>query len=316
MTLNIYTHPIGLKHDTGPDHPECPERLQVLLDLFEEQQFPTILAREAELDWVARCHTMAYLDRLQDALPDRGFVRLDGDTVLSPRSWDAALYAAGAVCQAVEDIVAGKGRRAFCAIRPPGHHAEPSKAMGFCLFNNVFIGALHAQSLGLKRIAIIDFDVHHGNGSDAMARLHPDIFYISTHQWPLFPHTGGPDEQVPGRVLNLPLPAGTGSTEFRRVYTEQVFPALSAFKPDLLMISAGFDAHRADPLGHFDLGDDDFGWVTAELCRIAESCCAGRVISVLEGGYDLPALKSAVNAHLTHLNDPGSAGGAVGTGSD
>lgn len=304
MMINIYTHPIGLNHYTGPDHPECPDRLRVLHELFAEKNWPTIPAREAELEWIMRCHPAAYLDRLQDAVPDRGLAYLDNDTVLSPRSFDAALYAAGAVCQAVEDVVAGTARRGFCAMRPPGHHAEPARAMGFCLFNSIFVGALHAQSLGLEKIAIVDFDVHHGNGSDVMARLHPGVFYASTHQWPLFPNTGGPEDQLPGRVLNIPLDAGTGSTTFRQAYVEQVFPALNDFQPDLLMISAGFDAHQDDPLANFNLNEDDFAWVTQELCKIAEKHSKGRVISVLEGGYNLPALKNCVAAHILSLSGP------------
>ena len=311
LTLSIYTHRSGLKHDTGPGHPECPERLQVLLDLFSENNWPTITAPEAELDWIARAHPMRYIDALMEAMPDAGPMRLDADTVASPGTWLAALDAAGAVCQAVEDVIAGKPRRAFCAVRPPGHHAEPTRAMGFCLFNNVFIGALHALHYSpslregascIQKIAIVDFDVHHGNGSEAMARLHEHIFYISSHQWPLYPGTGGPDDQIPGRVLNIPLPAGTGSVDFRKAYTEQVFPALDDYAPDLLMISAGFDAHRDDKLAQMNLDEDDFSWVTTELCRIADRHCHGRVVSVLEGGYHLPALKASVAAHVKALS--------------
>jgi acetoin utilization deacetylase AcuC-like enzyme len=303
MTINIYTHTIGLRHDTGPGHPESPARLQTLLDLFDEMGLDTIVAREADLQWIARAHPMRYIDALQDAIPDRGTILLDNDTVLSPASFDAALYAAGAVCQAVEDMAAGKATRAFCAMRPPGHHAEPEEAMGFCLFNNIFVGALHAQTLGLKRVAIVDFDVHHGNGSDVMARLHDDIFYASTHQWPLFPNTGGPDDSVPGRVLNVQLAAGDGSDAFRAAYRDRVFPALHAFKPDLIMISAGFDAHRDDPLAQINLGEDDFEWVTGELCALADQYAGGKVVSVLEGGYDLPALKSCAAAHIRALSN-------------
>lgn len=298
MTFAIYTHPSGLLHDTGPGHPECPARLQVLLNLFAEQNWPVITAPEAELEWIARAHPMRHINALIDSAPDDGLAYIDGDTVLSPHSITAALDAAGAVCGAVDDILAKKTTRAFCAVRPPGHHAEPARAMGFCLFNNIFVGALHAQARGLKKIAIVDFDVHHGNGSDAMARVHDDIFYISTHQWPLYPGTGGPDDQVPARVLNIPLPAGAGSVAFKRAYSEQVFPALDEFSPDLLMISAGFDAHRDDPLAQMTLEESDFSWVTAELCRIAERYAQGRVISVLEGGYALPALKASVAAHI------------------
>jgi len=244
---------------------------------------------------------MAYIEALQDAMPDCDLVRLDSDTIASPGTWDAAVCAAGAVCRAVEDVVSCKTSRAFCANRPPGHHAEPSKPMGFCLFNNVFVGALHAQSLGLEKIAIIDFDVHHGNGSDAMARLHENVFYISSHQWPLYPGTGGPDEQIDNRIMNIPLPAGTGSTRFRAAYEDNVFPALHAFKPDLVMISAGFDAHRDDPLAQMELIQEDFSWITKALCDISNLYSQGRVVSVLEGGYNLDALKTSVAAHLGAL---------------
>lgn len=297
----IYTHRSGLHHDTGPGHPECPARLQTLLDLFAENNWPTITAREAEYEWLARAHPEHYIDALQDLMPERGLAYIDGDTIVSPGTLDAALHAAGCVCHAVEDIIENKITRAFCAIRPPGHHAEPTRANGFCFFNNIFVGALHAQSLGLAKIAIVDFDVHHGNGSDAMARLHNNIFYISSHQWPLFPGTGAPDDQVPGRVLNLPLPAGTGSLEFRAVYQAEVFPALDNFKPDLLMISAGFDAHKDDPLAQMELTEDDFTWITDELCKIADRHCGGRVVSVLEGGYNLDALKRSVKSHIKVL---------------
>lgn len=303
MSINIYAPTIGLRHDTGPGHPESPARLQSLLDLFDEMGLETLATREADLEWITRAHPMRYIDALQDSLPDRGSVLLDNDTVLSAASFDAALYAVGAVCQAVEDIMAGRATRAFCAVRPPGHHAEPSTAMGFCLFNNIFVGALHAQSLGAKRVAIIDFDVHHGNGSDVMARQHDNVFYASTHQWPLFPHTGGPDDTVPGRVLNVPLAAGDGSDAFRAAYTNHIIPALDNFKPDLVMISAGFDAHRDDPLAQINLGEDDFSWVTRELCALADRHAGGKIVSVLEGGYDLPALKSCTKAHILALQD-------------
>lgn len=296
MTLKIYTHPAGLSHDTGPGHAERPERLQVLLDLFADMGITPAIAPEAEVEWIARAHPMAYIDALMDVVPDHGVIWLDSDTVLSPHSVQAALYGAGAVCQAAQDMADKKITRAFCATRPPGHHAEPSKAMGFCLFNNIIVGALHAQTLGFQRIAIVDFDVHHGNGTDAMARLHNDIFFVSSHQWPLYPGTGGPDDQVPGRVMNIPLPAETGSEIFRSVYTERVVPALRDYAPDLLMISAGFDAHRDDPLAQMNLTEDDYRWVTAALCAVQP-----RVISVLEGGYNLDALKSSARAHIEEL---------------
>ncbi|MDB5492399.1 MAG: histone deacetylase domain protein [Micavibrio sp.] len=300
--IAIYTHPSGLHHDTGTAHPESPARLQTLLDLFAEKNWPTIIAREANTEWIARAHPIRHIDALQDAMPDSGLSSIDADTITSPGTWDASLHAAGAACQAVEDVIAGKTKRAFCAMRPPGHHAEPLRANGFCFFNNVFVGALHAQALGLKKIAIVDFDVHHCNGTDAMARLHENVYCISSHQWPLFPGTGGPDDQVPGRVLNLPLPAGTGSQKFRETYETKVFPALEDFKPDLLMISAGFDAHRDDPLAQMELVEDDFEWVTTELVKIADRHCGGRIVSVLEGGYNLDALKHSVESHIKALS--------------
>mgnify|MGYP001370530521 CR=1 FL=1 len=209
MTLPlIYTHRSGLKHDTGPGHPEYPERLQTLLDLFDELGLATITAPEADIEWIARCHPMRYIDAVMEAMPERGLAQIDADTIASPGTWMAALHAAGAVCRAAEDVLAGKTQRAFCAVRPPGHHAEPSRSMGFCLFNNVFIGALHAQALGAQKIAIVDFDVHHGNGSDVMARAHENVFYISTHQWPLYPGTGGPGDQAPERNRLIRLPRG------------------------------------------------------------------------------------------------------------
>lgn len=291
--LKIYTNPSGLNHDTGPGHPECPDRLRVVLERLAQDGYKTTPAPEAELDWIARAHPMAYIDRVMEAIPDRGTVHLDGDTVVSPGTWMAALHAAGAVCAAVADCVDGTATRAFCAVRPPGHHAEPEQAMGFCLFNNVFIGALHARALGLDRVAIVDFDVHHGNGSDAMVRRHGGIFFASSHQWPLYPGTGGPDDQMMGRLLNVPLPAGTDGAGFRAAYREKILPAVAAFAPDLLMISAGFDAHRDDPLAQMSLIEDDFEWATRELCRLAP-----RTVSVLEGGYNLDRLPDCVAAHI------------------
>ena len=240
---------------------------------------------------------------------ERGLAYIDGDTVISAGTWQAALDAAGAVCQAVEDVIDEKTNRAFCAVRPPGHHAEPMRANGFCLFNNVVIGALHARARGVGRIAVVDFDVHHGNGSNAIALLHKDLLYISTHQWPLFPGTGGPDDQVPGRVLNVPLPAGkdseTDSETFRTAYEQKVFPALEQFRPEFLLISAGFDAHSADPLAQMNLDEDDFRWVTDGLRAFADAHAPrglGRIVSVLEGGYNIPALKRSVEAHILSLN--------------
>lgn len=307
MKTHLYLNASGFGHDTGPGHPERPERLQAMMDLFDEAPFsdlPRVPFNEAEYEWIARAHDRAYIDRLETLMPDRGRVLLDNDTVASPGSWIAALEAAGAVCQAVDDVLAGACDRAFCAVRPPGHHAGPNRFEGFCLFNNIMIGAMHGRALSdhTLRVAIVDFDVHHGNGSDAIVRRHPNgLFYASSHQSGIYPGTGDPADDIKGTIINVPLNAGDGSTAFRAAYTEHILPALDAFAPDLLMISAGFDAHKNDPLAALNLEDDDFAWVTEQLISIAESCCSGRIISVLEGGYDIDALKSAAAAHIRTL---------------
>ena len=305
MKTRIYTHPCFLKHETGPGHPERPARLQVLLDLFKEEPFkdiPVITAREAERTEILLAHQEKYFDALEEAIPDDGLAAAGPDTVLSPGSWKAALRAAGAVCEAVDDVMTGKCGRAFCAVRPPGHHAFPGHPEGFCLFNNIFIGALHAQTHhGVKRVAIVDFDVHHGNGSDFMARQHQGIFYGSTHQWPLYPGTGLIEDNIAGRIINIPLAAGDGSQAFRKAWSEIILPELDSFKPGLLMISAGFDAHRDDPLAQINLDENDFRWITGELVKIAGRHCDGKIVSVLEGGYNLDALKASTAAHLSAL---------------
>lgn len=307
MALTLYTNPAGLRHDTGPGHPESQARLAALRELFEEEPafaaLPLIETGEAAPEQLYRAHDINYIMSLEERLPDHGLSYLDADTVLCPDSWDAALQGAGAVCRAVDDIASGADNsRAFCAIRPPGHHAEPGQAMGFCLLNNIFIGARHAQEVhGLRRIAIIDFDVHHGNGTDSMTRRAADIFYISTHQFPCYPGTGDPADNIDGKILNCALPPGSGSTAFRAAYTDIILPALDEFKPDLLMISAGFDAHRADPLAQLELTESDFNWLTAALVKTATRHCHGKIVSALEGGYNLEALKTSVAAHLEAL---------------
>lgn len=301
-TLRLYSHPCFLKHDTGPGHPERAARLEALFVLFDEKGWSYTTAHEADIKQIARAHDPRYIDKIEMATPDCGYAAADADTVLSPGSWEAALHAAGAVCQAVDDILSSAVLRAFCAVRPPGHHAFPDHAEGFCLFNNIFIGALHAQyTHDLKRIAILDFDVHHGNGSDAMARTHEGVFYASTHQWPLYPGTGLPESNVPGRIINTPLNPGDGSAAFRAAWSEKIFPELDKFAPELIFISAGFDAHKNDPLAQINLEDDDFGWITREIVKAADRHCGGRIVSVLEGGYDLPALTSGAAAHLDAL---------------
>lgn len=319
MTPTIYTSAYSTRHDTGAGHPENAARITALAELFTTPPFKDWeqkTATPADLDTILLAHDENYVFNLQDKTPDQGLVYLDGDTVLSPHSYDAALHAAGAVIDAVDDVCGHDGsHKAFCAIRPPGHHAEPTHALGFCLLNNIFIGARHAQEkyqekYGIQKIAIVDFDVHHGNGTETMCRAHnkkhPDkpIFYISTHGHPLFPHGingAGDPAQNDATTLNIHLPDQCNSTAFQNLYENQVFPALNAFKPELLMLSSGFDAHKDDPLAHTALKTEDYGWLTQKLCGIAAKYTQNRVISVLEGGYNIPALVGSVAAHLQEL---------------
>lgn len=306
MVTTIYTHEAGLLHDTGSSHKERADRLRVIYDLLNEKPFselPRVKTKPASEDRLTLAHPYSYVQHIEGSIPNNGHVALDSDTVVSPGSWEAALHTVGAVCDAVDDVIAGKTKRAFCPMRPPGHHAEPAVSMGFCLFNNVFIGARHAQEKhGIEKVAIIDFDVHHGNGTDSMARRHDgSILFISTHQYPLWPMTGLEDDNDEC-VLNFVLPPDSGSDLFRKTYMEKVFPALNDFAPDLLIISAGFDAHKDDQISQINLTEDDFKWVTEELCKIADRHADGRVVSVLEGGYNLESLKTSVAAHLLGLS--------------
>jgi acetoin utilization deacetylase AcuC-like enzyme len=276
-----------------------------VLDALSAPGFAALERRAAPLAGIEdliRAHPRRYVERVLASVPDEGEVALDPDTILSPGSGRAALRAAGAVTAAVDAVCAGEVRNAFCAVRPPGHHAEPSHAMGFCLFNNVVIGALRARAVhGAARVAIVDFDVHHGNGSQSAAEADETLFYASTHQSPLYPGTGAASETGLGNVVNVPLPAGAGSLAFRRAYTETILPAMARFRPDLVMISAGFDAHRADPLAEMRLDEADFAWVTGELVNFAAEHCTGRLVSALEGGYDLAALAKSAAAHVAVL---------------
>jgi acetoin utilization deacetylase AcuC-like enzyme len=297
MLTTIYTHPSGLSHDTGFSHPERAARLEVIQNVTSG--YPRGIVKPATEAQLLLAHPAAYIDHIRESIPANGHAEIDGDTILSPGSWDAAIHAAGAVCSAIDDVAAGKITRAFCAGRPPGHHAEPALSMGFCLFNNIFIGARHAQEAhGFQKIAILDFDVHHGNGTDTMARRHDgSILFISTHQYPLWPMTGL-EEDNEESVMNFTLPPASGSEYFRTLYEKKVFPALTRFAPDLLMLSAGFDAHKNDPLAQINLETDDYRWLTEKLVDIAP----GPIVSVLEGGYDLDALAESVAAHLEALD--------------
>ena len=308
MSVLFYTHPVALQHDAGPGHPESPVRLQAILKAVDGAAIPGLERREAPeatLEQVQRAHPARYTSRMLDAVPREGYARVDADTVLNPFSGEAALRAAGAACAAVDAVMAGPVRHAFCAMRPPGHHAEAMEAMGFCVFNNVAVGALQARAAhGLSRLAIFDFDVHHGNGTQAIFWDDPDTLYVSTHQSPLYPGTGHASERgIKANILNRPLPPGTGGPAWRRVVERDVLPAIDRWRPQLVFISAGFDAHVDDPLASMALVEADFAWVTGELCRIADSHAQGRVVSVLEGGYDPPALARSVVAHLKVLTE-------------
>jgi len=305
MSTVLYSHRACLDHETGLVHPESPDRLRAVLHALEAEDFAYLDRRDApraSREQLIRAHRPAYVDRLLQLIPQEGTVHLDPDTPVSSGSGEAALRAAGATCAAVDAVVEGSARNAFCAVRPPGHHAEPGRAMGFCLFNNIAIAAFHARAVhGLRRIAVVDFDVHHGNGTQAMFEHDADLFYASTHQWPLYPGTGHPSERGLGNILNLALAPGAGSPEFRAALRERLLPSLDGFAPELILISAGFDGHANDPLAELNLIDADYAWVTEQLCRLADRHAGGRVVSALEGGYNLNALASACSAHVKAL---------------
>jgi acetoin utilization deacetylase AcuC-like enzyme len=304
MTTLYYTHTSMLEHNTGGGHPERPDRLRSVWEALEAQDFAALDRHEApfaDLAPILRVHPQSHIDAVMAAIPKEGRAKIDADTVVSAGSREAALRAVGAVTAAVDSVIAGEGRNAFCAIRPPGHHAEPDRAMGFCLFNNVAIAAMQAREHGLRRIAVVDFDVHHGNGTEAYFAPETGLFYASTHQSPFYPGTGNRSQNSPGRIVNVPIARGQGSDAFRGAFTGDILPALRAFEPEFLIISAGFDAHRDDPLANLELDEDDFVWVTTELKRVAGDRCAGRIVSVLEGGYDLDALAASCAAHVRVL---------------
>ncbi len=306
MTLLI-GHPSFLEHDTGDFHPERPDRLRAVTAALADEEFSglaRLVAPAATIEQLTRVHPQNYVDAILGIRPPEGeLVHIDGDTVMSAGSANAARHAAGAVIAAVDGVLKGRARTAFAAVRPPGHHATPDVPGGFCLFNNVAIGAMHARAaFGLRRVALIDFDVHHGQGTQAVVEPDPDLFYASTHQYPLYPGTGSARERgVAGNVVNVPLAAGSGSAAFRAAWSDRLLPALDDFAPELVMVSAGFDAHRRDPLAQLDVETEDFAWLTEELLAIAGRHARGRLVSVLEGGYDLAALAESVAAHVRAL---------------
>ncbi|MBE3640246.1 histone deacetylase family protein [Mangrovicoccus algicola] len=306
MKTAYLAHSDGLAHVTPPGHPEQVARLQVIATALSGARQEGLLreeAPEAPDAEIRRCHPQAYLDRIAAAIPQAGWAALDGDTHLSPGSLEAARRGVGGCLRAVDMVLSGEAANAFVAMRPPGHHAEAETPMGFCLFGNAAIAAKYAlDHHGLSRVAVVDFDVHHGNGTQALLWDDPRALFVSTHQMPLFPGTGARAEcGAHGQVLNLPLPQGSDGMAMRQAVEDAILPALEAHQPELLILSAGFDAHRADPLAGLDWETEDFAWITDRLCAAAGTLCGGRVVSTLEGGYDLAALAASVAAHVDVL---------------
>jgi acetoin utilization deacetylase AcuC-like enzyme len=301
--LRVYTHPACLRHDTGPGHAERPERLTAVVEALGAS-FATLAWRDAPAasrGQLLRVHDARLLDEVLETHP-AARIALDPDTVLSPHSAEAALRAAGAAVAAVDAVLGGEALRAFCAVRPPGHHATAGTAMGFCLFNNIAVAARHAlDARGLERVAVVDFDVHHGNGTQAIFEHDPRVLFASSHQWPLYPGTGARNETGAGNILNAPLPPDADGAAFRAAWRERLLPAVDAFRPQLLLVSAGFDAHARDPLAQLRLQADDYAWITGELVALADRHCGGRIVSSLEGGSDLVALAESSVAHLRAL---------------
>ncbi|MGH6854085.1 MAG: histone deacetylase family protein [Aestuariivirga sp.] len=305
MTTALFTHPASLAHVTPEGHPERVDRIRAIDRILATRPFNDLLRREAPLGRdadILRAHDAEHLQHIRASAPGEGFEYLDPDTVMSPGTLEAAFRAVGAATAAVDLVFQGKTHNAFCALRPPGHHAERAKPMGFCFFNHAAIAAHYARDRhGAERVAVVDFDVHHGNGTQDIFWSDPDLFYGSTHQMPLYPGTGAARETGVGNIFNAPLIAGDGSTQFREAMGSVILPALDAFAPDLVIISAGFDAHHRDPLGSLQLTEADFAWVTLQLMEAAHIHAEGRVVSVLEGGYDLQGLASSVGAHVQAL---------------
>jgi acetoin utilization deacetylase AcuC-like enzyme len=303
MSTIIIQHDDCLRHDPGAGHPESVQRTKAVMNGLEGlrglQKLPAPLAT---IEQITRVHPAEFWASLQIDEPSEGCVAIGPDTFLSQGSINATLRGSGGLCFAIDQILDDKALRAFCVVRPPGHHSEPEQAMGFCLLNHVAIGALHAlQRPSIRRVAIIDFDVHHGNGTQAVFEQNPDVMFVSSHQQPLYPGTGYIEETGCGNILNMPLAAGDGGAAFRKTWSTLGLPAIHSFAPDLILVSAGFDAHSRDPLAQLELQDVDYRWITEEICDLATDSCQGRVASILEGGYDLQALASASRAHVEAL---------------
>jgi len=307
MTTLIYTHDACFEHRPGPGHPESPERLKAVLEALRAPEFSSLQWREAPLgtrEQVLLIHDEAFVDDIKSAAPKSGYAVLDGgDTVMSPGSWEAVMRCVGAACAGVDAVLDKEVRNVFCATRPCGHHAEPDRAMGFCIFNQAAIAAAYAHEVHkLDRVAVIDFDVHHGNGTQAAFFNRPELLYASTHQSPFYPGTGARAETgVDHNIVNIPLPRGSDSALFREQVRADLLPAIRGFDPEFIIISAGFDAHHSDPLAGLNLQDDDYRWITEELMKIADESCDGRIVSILEGGYSMEGLAGATREHVKAL---------------
>jgi acetoin utilization deacetylase AcuC-like enzyme len=306
MSTLLITHPACLEHLTPLGHPERPDRLRAIERALEAEKFQTLARSQAPLaalETIALCHPMDYITEVREAAPREGLIQLDADTAMSPGTFEASLRAAGGAIHAVDEVLTKKAANAFVATRPPGHHAETARPMGFCLFDNAAIAARYAQQrYGIASAAIVDFDVHHGNGSQEIFWADKTVMYCSTHQMPLFPGTGAVGETGEhNTVVNAPLRPGDGGAAFRAAFETRILPRLAEFRPELVVISAGFDAHMRDPLANINLAETDFVWATQKLMDLADTCAGGRVVSLLEGGYDLQALGNSVAAHVATL---------------
>jgi acetoin utilization deacetylase AcuC-like enzyme len=306
MTTLLITHPASLNHLNGTGHPERPDRIRAIESILEEEKFQTLVRERAprgELETAALCHPMDYIVEIQNAAPKEGMIQLDADTSMSPGTFEAALRAIGGATLAVDEVVGKKAANAFVAHRPPGHHAETVRPMGFCIFNHAAIAARYAQKKhGLHRVAVVDFDVHHGNGTQEIFWADPTLMYCSTHQMPLYPGTGAASERGEhDNIVNAPLKPGDGGEQFKAAMETRILPRLEAFGPDLIIISAGFDAHIRDPLANLQFSEADFGWGTRKIMEVADKTAGGRVVSVLEGGYDLEGLSKSAAAHVIAL---------------